>query len=123
MSSLNLLPYIAQTFLKVYNINCQAITCLGQAIFGELGIITSRLQMGYGGTIMTGMYFGNHTSVVGNNVVNFPASTFTGFIIPRVLISPSGNGVFYVVSRTLTSFTYSASVAGVNVDFLVLQDN
>ena len=123
MSSLNLLPYIANTFLKVYNINCQAITCLGQAIFGGLGIITSRLQMGYGGTIMTGMYFANHVSVVGNNVVNFPASTFTGFIIPRVLISPSGNGVFYVVSRTLTSFTYSASVSGVNVDFLVLQDN
>lgn len=123
MSSLNLLPYVANTFLKVYNINCQAITCLGQAIFGGLGIITSRLQMGYGGTIMTGMYFGNHVSVVGNNIVNFPASTFTGFIIPRVLISPSGNGVFYVVSRTLTSFTYSASVSGVNVDFLVLQDN
>ena len=123
MSSLNLLPYVANIFLNVYNINCQAITCLGQAIFGGLGIITSRLQMGYGGTIMTGMYFGNHVSVVGNNVVNFPASTFTGFIIPRVLINPSGNGVFYVVSRTLTSFTYSASVSGINVDFLVLQDN
>ena len=122
-SSLNLLPYVANTFLKVYNINCQAITSLGQGIFGGLGIITSRLQMGYGGTIMTGMYFSNHISVVGNNVVNFPVSTFTGFIIPRVLISPSGNGVFYVVSRTLTSFTYSASVSGINVDFLVLQDN
>ena len=79
--------------------------------------------MGYGGTIMTGMYFGNHTSMVGNNVVNFPASTFSSFTIPRVLLSPLGNGVFYVVSRTLTSFTYSASVSGINVDFLVLQDN
>ena len=62
---------------------------------------------------MTGMYFGNHTSVVGHNVVNFSASTFSGFIILRVLISPSGNGVFYVVSRTLTSFTYSASVLNI----------
>jgi hypothetical protein len=120
-SSLDILPYVSSTFLKVYNINNQAITCLGQAIFAGLGIITSRLQLGNFGTIMTGMAFGNNVSVVGNNVVNFPASTFSGFIIPIVLISPSVNGRFFVVSRTLTSFTYSASVAGVNVDWLALQ--
>jgi hypothetical protein len=120
-SSLDILPYVSSTFLKVYNINNQAITCLGQAIFGGLGLITSRLQLGNFGTIMTGMSFGNTLSVVGNNVVNFPASSFSGAVVPRVLISPSGNGVFFVVSRTLTSFTYSASVAGVNVDWIALQ--
>ena len=120
-SSLDILPYVSSTFLKVYNINNQAITCLGQAIFGGLGLITSRLQLGNFGTIMTGMSFGNTLSVVGNNVVNFPASSFSGAVVPRVLISPSGNGVFFVVSRTVTSFTYSASVAGVNVDWMALQ--
>ena len=120
-SSLDILPYVSSTFLKVYNINNQAITCLGQAIFAGLGIITSRLQLGNFGTIMTGMSFGNTLSVVGNNVVNFPASSFSGAVVPRVLISPSGNGVFFVVSRTLISFTYSASVAGVNVDWIALQ--
>ena len=120
-SSLDILPYVSSTFLKVYNINNQAITCLGQAIFGGLGLITTRLQLTNFGTIMTGLAFGNNIGVVGNNVVNFPASTFSGFIIPRVLISPSGNGVFFVVSRTLTSFTYSASVAGVNIDWIALQ--
>ena len=91
-------------------------------MFGGLGINTTRLQFGYGGSVITGMYFNSHISVVGNNVVNFPVSTFDGFIIPRVLISPSGNGVFYVVSRTLTSFTYSASVSGISIDYLVIQD-
>ena len=120
-SSLDILPYVAQTFLKVYNINNQAITCMGQAIFGGLGLITTRLQLTNFGTVMTGMSFGSSLSIVGNNTVNFPASSFQGAVIPKVILTPSNNGVFFVVTKSLTSFTYSASVSGVNVDYLAIQ--
>jgi hypothetical protein len=122
MSSLNLLPYVANTFFKVYNINCQAITCLGQAIFGGLGIITSLLQIGYDGTILTGMCFGSSISVIGDNTVNYPALVFSGGSnIPKVFISQTGGGSMLVTGKSMTSFTYSSTTSGNNVDYLAIQ--
>jgi hypothetical protein len=120
-SSLDLQPYLSSTFLKVYNINNQAITCLGQAIFAGLGLITTRLQLTNFGTVMTGLSFGSSLSVLGNNTVNFPVSTFQGTVIPKVFISQSDNGKFSVVSKTVTGFVYSASSAGVNIDWVAMQ--
>ena len=95
---------------------------LRSAIFGELGIITSRLQMGYDGTIMTGMCFGSSISVIGDNTVNFPALVFSGGSnIPKVFIAQTGGGSMLITGKSKTSFTYSATTLGHNVDYLAIQ--
>lgn len=68
------------------------------------------------------MCFGSSISVAGVNTVNFPALVFSGGSnIPKVFISQTGGGSMLVTGKSMTSFTYSSTTSGNNVDYLAIQ--
>lgn len=108
--NVNVLPYTSATTLSAYTLNCNAITCLGQIVAGGVGIVTAKLQCSANGTGILGLQCGTYTTATnGNQVVSFP-NTFLGSNNPLVFLQPvyasATTGTAYVISTSLTSFTY-----------------
>ena len=108
--NVTILPYTSNTTLSAYQLNCQAITCLGQIVAGGVGVLTTKLQCSANGTGILGLQCGTYTTATnGNQTVSFP-NTFLGSNNPIVFLQPvyasATTGTAYVVSTSLTSFTY-----------------
>ena len=108
--NVNILPYAPATILSAHTLNCQAITSLGQIVAGGVGIVTAKLQCSNNGTGILGLQCGSYqASTNANQVVAFP-NTFLGSNNPIVFLQPvyasATTGTAYVISTSLTSFTY-----------------
>ena len=108
--NVNILPYAPATILSAHTLNCQAITSLGQIVAGGVGITTAKLQCSNNGTGILGLQCGSYQAIVdGNAVVTFP-NAFLGVNAPLVFLQPryafATSGTAYVVSTSLTSFTF-----------------
>ena len=108
--NVNILPYTTNTTLSAYQLNCQAITCLGQVVASGVGLLTTKLQCSANGTGILGLQCGSYTaSTNANQTVSFP-NTFLGSNNPIVFLQPvyasATTGTAYVISTSLTSFTY-----------------
>ena len=119
-SSLSLLPFTSATIMRAYTVSCQAINSLGQSTFGGVGFTTARAQFGGFGIPIQTIYFGSVTSVVGtSNLVTF-TTALTGPTFPKIFLQAT-NGNVVLVTKSLAGFVYSATVAGLNIDYWVVQ--
>ena len=108
--NVNILPYTSNTTLSAHTLNCQAITCLGQVVASGVGVLTTKLQCSANGTGILGLQCGSYqASTNANQTVSFP-NTFLGVNNPIVFLQPvyasATTGTAYVISTSLTSFTY-----------------
>ena len=108
--NVTILPYTSNTTLSAYQLNCQAITCLGQVVASGVGLLTTKLQCSANGTGILGLQCGSfQASTNANQTVSFP-NTFLGSNNPLVFLQPvyasATTGTAYVISTSLTSFTY-----------------
>ena len=108
--NVSILPYTSNTTLSAYALSCNAITCLGQIIASGVGLLTTKLQCSANGTGILGLQCGSfQASTNANQTVSFP-NTFLGSNNPLVFLQPvyasATTGTAYVISTSLTSFTY-----------------
>ena len=108
--NVSILPYTSNTTLSAYALSCNAVTCLGQIIASGVGLLTTKLQCSANGTGILGLQCGSFQAVTNaNQTVSFP-NTFLGSNNPLVFLQPvyasATTGTAYVISTSLTSFTY-----------------
>ena len=108
--NVTILPYTSNTTLSAYQLNCQAITSLGQIVAGGVGIVTAKLQCSNNGTGILGLQVGSFQAATdANQTVTFP-NAFLGVNPPIVFLQPryanAVTGTAYVISTSLTNFTY-----------------
>ena len=116
--NVSLLPYTSNTILSAYTLNCNAVTCLGQIVAGGTGLVTAKLQCSNNGTGVLGLQMGSFKATSNStSTVTFP-NTFLGTNMPLVFLQVVYGGIGYptnapfVVSSSLTNFTYNFSFIG-----------